>query len=102
MDLSNKKLWGSLSLDGIKTAKEKAPKRFKNHEQYGNQMTFDAKQWDDGGITLSVSYQDESGNWQRINVGNIRISKDQPSTENTGFSAPAAATPAAESNDLPF
>ena len=99
MNLQDKKLWGSLSLDNIKKAKQNAPKKFKNSEQYGAQMTFDAKQWDDGGISLSVSYQDANGEWHRINVGSIRISKDQPSTANTGFSAP---TPPAANDDFPF
>lgn len=100
MDLSNKKLWGSLSLDGIKDAKGKSPKRFKNSDQYGQQMTFDAKQWEDGGISLSVSYQDESEQWQRIHVGNIRISKDQGESTNTPFQATEKKAEA--SGDFPF
>lgn len=101
MNLTDKKLWGSLSLDKIKEIKAKAPKRFKSSDQYGMQMTFDAKQWDDGGLSLSVSYQDESGEWQRIPVGNIRISKDQGESANTGFTKTAAA-PATSQDDFPF
>ena len=100
MDLLNKKLWGSLSLDKIGEAKQKAPKRFKNSEQYGSQMTFDARQWDDGGISISVSYQDEKGEWQRIPIGNVRISKDQGEAKNTPFQ-PAASTGGGGS-DMPF
>lgn len=97
MDLLGKKLWGSINLDNIKEAKEKAPKKFKNND-YGNQMTFDARQWEDGGISLSVSYQDANGEWQRINIGNVRISNDQ------GQAAPAQQAAPAPSNDtdLPF
>lgn len=73
----NQKLWGSLSLDEIANAKAKAPNKFKNNDKYGNQMTFDARQWDDGGISLSVSYKDEAEQWQRINIGRIMVSKDQ-------------------------
>lgn len=100
MNLVGKKIWGSLSLDKIKEVKQKAPKRFKNSEQYGNQMTFDARQWDDGGISLSASYQDESGEWQRITLGNIRLSKDQgdANTSNTPYQK-AADT---DNGDFPF
>lgn len=88
MNLTDKKIWGSLSLDKIKEAKAKAPKKFTQSDTYGSQLVFDAKQWDDGGITLSVSYKDESDQWQRIAIGNIRLSKDQ-----TGAKPAAAASP---------
>ena len=102
MDLSQVKLWGSLQLDKIKEAAQLAPKKFKKSEQYGNQMTFDAKQWDDGGISLSVSYQKADGNWERINIGNIRISNDQ-SGAGSGNAASASAPVASESPfDSPF
>ena len=91
---ANKKYWASLSLDGIGEAVKKCPKRYKTSEQYGKQLTADVKVWDDGNATVSVSYQDANGEWQRINIASIRESKDQ------GQAAPAPA--AAPTSDLPF
>ena len=89
---SNKKYWASINLDEIKVAMQKAEKKFKKSEQYGHQMSADVKVWDDGNASISISYQDESGNWQRINIGSIRESKltnDYNAPANTGASAPA-------------
>ena len=88
------KLWGSLSLDGIAKAKKEQPNRFKNSEKYGNQMTFDAKMWDDGNTTLSVWNKDTE---ERIYIGTVRISKDQ-----SDYKAPATAEAAVGDSDLPF
>ena len=87
------KLWGSLSLDGIAKAKKSVPARFKNSEKYGNQMTFDARMWDDGNITLSVWNKDTQ---ERTFIGTVRISNDQ-----SDYKAPEAVAEEAD-NDLPF
>ena len=86
------KIWGSLSLDGIAKAKTSTPARFKNSEKYGNQMTFDAKMWDDGNITLSVWNKDTQ---ERTYIGSVRISKDQ-----SPYKAPDTAS--TESEENPF
>ena len=83
MDLTNKKLWGSLSLDGITQAKGQVPKRFKQSDKYGKQMTFDARAWEDGNITLSIWDAEKQ---ERIYIGTIRLSNDQ-----SGGGSPAAA-----------
>ena len=97
---ANKKYWASINLDKIKEAKIKAGKKFKTSEQYGHQMSADVKVWDDGNASISISYQDEQGNWQRINIGSIRESK-----LTNDYNAPAnvGASPAADNSfDSPF
>lgn len=102
MNLQGKKLWGSLSLDKIKEAKQKAPQRFKDSDKYGNQMTFDARQWDDGGISISVSYKDDSEQWQRIPIGNVRLSKDQDGGGASATNTPYEKKESSGGGDFPF
>lgn len=91
MNLTDKKLWASLSLDVLKEVITKFPHKVKNSEKFGKQVTLQAKQWDDG--TISLSWWDaESG--ERFNIGRVMISKDQNN------SAPAAAPAAFD--DAPF
>lgn len=68
-----KKLFGNLSIDGIKDALAKAPEK-KTEYKGENQLKVNAVEWEDGGISISLNYKDAAGEWQRINLGNLRVS----------------------------
>ena len=67
-----RKLFGNINIDGVKEAFKKAPEKkttYKDQEQ----LKVNAVEWEDGGITISINYK-EGEEWQRINLGNLRVS----------------------------
>lgn len=78
-----KRLFGNLSIDGIKDALQKAPEK-KTEYKGEEQLKVNAVEWEDGGISISLNYKDAAGEWQRVNLGNLRVS--------TLDDAPASAT----------
>ena len=95
MALPKLKLFGNLSLTNIKDALAKAPEKKTKYKEE-DQIKVNAVQWEDGGISISLNYKDAAGEWQRINLGNLRVS--------TLDSAPAASAPVQSSGpfDSPF
>ena len=69
----SKKLFGNLSLTGIKEALAKKPEAKTKYKEE-DQIKVNAVEWEDGGISISINYKDASDQWQRINLGNLRVS----------------------------
>lgn len=85
----SKKLFGNLSLTGIKEALGKAPEKKTTYKE-DEQIKVNAVQWEDGGISISINYKDASDQWQRINLGNLRVSTldDAPAAPTNNTSSP--------------
>ena len=90
------KLFGNLSLTGIKKALQVKPEAKTTYKE-DDQIKVNAVEWEDGGISISINYKDANDEWQRINLGNLRVS--------TLDAAPEAVAPASNSGspfDSPF
>ena len=89
-----KKLFGSLNITGIKEALQKAPEK-KDEYKGDDQLKVNAVEWEDGGISISLSYKDAADQWQRISLGNLRVS-----TLDNGSTSAFASAPVID--DSPF
>ena len=85
-----KKLFGSLSLDGIKKAVETVPTKIGEYKGE-KQLKVNAAEWDDGGISISIWDAEKK---ESIRIGNLRIS--------TLDGSPAAKAENSAADDLPF
>ena len=81
----SKKLFGNLSLTGIKKALQAKPEAKTTYKE-DEQIKVNAVQWEDGGISISINYK-VGDNWERINLGNLRVS----TLDDAPQAAPAAA-----------
>ena len=88
-----KKLFGNLSLDGIKKAVVGLPNKVDEYKGE-KQLKVQAAEWDDGGISISIW---DAENKVSIKLGNLRVSTLD---NNNSFTAPAAGTKT--NDDLPF
>ena len=66
------KLFGNLSLTGIKKALQVKPEAKTTYKE-DEQIKVNGVEWEDGGISISISYK-VGDNWERINLGNLRVS----------------------------
>ena len=69
----SKKLFGNLSLTGIKKALQAKPEAKTTYKE-DEQIKVNGVEWEDGGISISINYKDANDEWQRINLGNLRVS----------------------------
>lgn len=99
MSLQDTKYWASISIDGIKKALTDAPKKVNKTEKYGQQLSADVKFWDDGGASISVSVQNSAGEWDRIHIGKMMVSKTQDTPPAQQLDPPAGS---AGGFDSPF
>ena len=90
-----KKLFGSVSLDGIKKAVVSIPGKVQESEKYGKQLQVQGAEWEDGAISISI-YNGETK--ESINIGRLMLSKFTDDNQGGG----GAPSPADTSDDLPF
>lgn len=91
--MPTKKLFGSLSLDGIKQAVVQVPGKVETHEKYGKQIKVTASQWEDGAISIDLWDGEKK---ESIKIGRLMVSTfDDAKPE-------AKAQTAVASDDLPF
>ncbi len=91
MGAPKQKLFGNLSLDGIKKAVVEVPTKVGEYKGE-KQLKVNAAMWDDGNISISLWDAEKK---EEIKIGYLRVSTLE---NNQSAPAPAADT----SNDLPF